>query len=524
MKHSDLIEKLVEIEQTAEVNEIRVGSIRLWPLLRPVIWSRLTEEQVLPVHRAGEGEGAAYKHRSVEEKAWSGPRFSSHALTRVARAGDRLRRKLQAWTERSDLERLAGTEALFWSRHHSYGDQFEGRFYNRHMDPLMAFVRERVRCAKVEVRSDEGLRARPRWEETTFLTPPLPHPNFKAPPVTGLDALMETAKRVGGIDLTSGFHPRKMASSFWWRRMWFRQWLEVIRPTVVFMGGFFVVTEAALVSAARELGIRTVEGQHGRCGEWNAFFTHWTRIPEGGYEMMPDFFWAWGEPTKAQIENRRTDDFSVLRPIVGGHRWLAKWRGGRPFSFDRELDAFLDGLDRHEKVILYAFQTLTEPLPEHLLQAMRSAPPEWCWLLRLHPLLIADTEKLRAKLAEAGVRNFEIEKPTSAPLFALLNKAHHHVTCSSSVALEASALGVPTSVLIPEGERVYRAQMGRGLFFYAPDAPSLLSQIRDGRKSEPDAVTGAYIETSDTRAHAALETILNAADRPARTEAALACK
>jgi hypothetical protein len=510
VKHSDLIEKLVGIEQSADVNAIRAGDVRFWPILRPVIWGKLTEEQVLPVQRGADRSAATYTHRSVEEEVWNGPRYKSAALTRLGRFGERWRRRLRHRVEADAVQQLAGTEALFWSRHHSYTDRFEGRFYNRHMDPLLEFVRARMRCAKVEVRSPEGLRAQPRTVPTTFLTPPLPPPGFRGPDVSGLDRLTEVARDVAGLDLTRGFHPRKMAASFEWRRRWFRSWLEIIRPQVLFMGGFFVVTEAALVTAARSLGITTVEGQHGRCGEWNAFFTHWTAIPQGGYEMMPDFFWAWGEPTKAQIENRRTDDFTVLKPIVGGHRWLAKWRDGRPFAFDAEIDAFLTRLDGFERVILYAFQTLTEPLPDHLVEAMRNAPPNWCWLLRLHPLLVADTEKLTTRLRDAGVRNFEIELPTKAPLFALLGKSHHHVTCSSSVALEASALGVPTSVLIPEGERVYRTQMGRGLFFYAPDADSLLRQIREGRRTPPDAVTGAYIETGDARATAALETILSA--------------
>jgi hypothetical protein len=511
LKQADLLQQLVEIEQRGEVNEIRCGDVQLWPILRPILWSRLTNQHVLPVHRGTQGgeasTAAGFAHKQVEESIWSAPRFGSAGATKIARAGTRLARRMRHAGERKELRRHGGADLLFWSRHHSYQDQFSGKYYNRHLDALIEFAKRKYRCVKVEVRSPEGLRTQPRWESTTFLTPPLAPDNFRAPAVVGMQPLIRAAREVAGVDLSKRFHVDKLATSFLWRRQWFREWLEVLQPRAVITGGFFVTTEAALMGAARSLGIRTVEHQHGRCGEANAFFTHWTRIPPGGYATMPDYFWAWGEPTKRQVETAREDDFTVLRPIVGGHRWLAKWRDGAALPLAPELAKFVDDLPRHERVILFTMQTLAEPLPQHLLEAMGNAPATWLWLIRLHPLLAADVEKLRGQLQAGGARNFDLETATAAPLFALLSRAHHHVTCSSSVGVEAAALGVPTSLLTADGEHAHRSEIGTGLFHYAPNAETLLSQIRDSRRINPDALPSAYIETSDARAEAALETI-----------------
>ncbi len=503
---------LVEIEQQGEVNEIRSGELQMWPLIRPMLWSKLAERHVLPVQR-GDAPAAAsnlgFAHKQVEEEAWNGPRFGSSVVTRAVRTGIRFARRVRAAGERQALVREARPDFLFWSRHHSYQDQFGGRFFNRHLAALIEFEQSKYRCVKVETRSREGLRTRPRWTPTIFLTPPLRADGFQAPPVVGMDGLMRAAKEIAGLDLSSGFHVGKLAGSFWWRRQWFREWLEILQPKAVILGGFFVTTEAALISAARSLGIRTVEHQHGRCGEWNAFFTHWTRIPPEGYATMPDYFWAWGEATRKQVENARTDDFSVLKPIVGGHRWLAKWREGAPFPLPQDLARFLDDLRQQERVILFTLQTLAEPVPPHVVQAMREAPATWKWLLRLHPLLSANVESLRAHLESSGAKNFELEFATKAPLFALLANSHHHVTCSSSVGVEAAALGVPTSLLTRDGEQAHRSEMHTGMFHYAPDADSLLTQIRDSKRVNPDAISGGYIETAEGRARAALELILN---------------
>lgn len=515
LRVSDLIDQLMEIERVGNVNDIRVGETCLWPLLRTMVWSRLSNQLILPIENPGSSRETKVQpdffHAPIEEKAWYPPAHSNRLIKQALHFADRMRRKWRANSEQRELQLLQGTEVLFWSRHHSYGDAFGGRYYNRHMDALMEFTRKRFTCAKIEVASEEGFKSLPRWEKTVFLTPPLPDSSMKQERVTGHESLYKAALEIANIDLRN-LNLQKTATTFCWRRSWFEKLLKIIRPKIVFLGGFFVSTEAALVSACRKLGIRTVECQHGRCGDLNAFFTHWSRIPEKGYDTMPDFFWAWGEATKQQVTNGRTDHFDIFRPVVGGHRWLAKWKSGIPFKLEPSIESFLEQLGACEKVILYSFQTLAEPLPDHVLKAMRSSPKGWCWLLRLHPLMLADISTLEAYLKENGVVHFEIERATTTPLFALLSKSHHHVTCSSSVAVEAATFGIPTSIVSPEGQRGFEKLIGNGLYLYAADTDVLLKQIHDSKPMGLGFGDDNYIETSDTKANEALDTILNLND------------
>ena len=144
-----------------------------------------------------------------------------------------------------------------------------------------------------------------------------------------------------------------------------------------------------------------------------------------------------------------------------------------------------------------------------LLQAMQQSPPEWLWLLRLHPLRRHTAPEIAAILKAAGVANVEIEAPTALPLFSLLRIVEHHVTVFSSVTVEAAAFGLRTSLLGAEGPSTLAPQMKRGICRYTPTAESLMDHIHEVLSGPRAPFEDDFMEMSEGAVDRALGTILN---------------
>ncbi|MEQ1861193.1 MAG: hypothetical protein ABMA13_14825 [Chthoniobacteraceae bacterium] len=464
MDHHRAIEVLVEIERAAEVNELRAGGLHLWPIVRLDFWAQLLRP---PAERRASRVAAR-------------PRFGF----------------IHRWRERGRLRALPGAEALFLSRHEDYGDRFDGAHYNRHTDPMFAFCRAKMSCVKLEGQESVTSRTLPRVEPTEFVR--VEHLAAEVEPVvTGSESLRRALAELGESLAFDEANLRAQAADLLQRRDGFLAVLDRVQPRVVFVVCYYDRRVLPLIAACRERGIPTVDIQHGKQGVYHGAYTHWTRLPEAGYELLPDFFWLWGEASRRHIAASQPHALKRHRPLVGGNRWLAMWRDGDAFA-SPPLPARFRSATR---VILVTLQPLDPPIPPVVREAVQRGPGDWLWLFRVHPQRRAEIPSLAASLAG----NCEFEHASTAPLYSLLRLAHRHVTCWSSVAFEADALGVPTMIVHPSGRTLYADDIAGGRFAYGKSADELLAWVT---ADTPRMEVQPYIETSDRRADDALAEIL----------------
>jgi hypothetical protein len=266
-----------------------------------------------------------------------------------------------------------------------------------------------------------------------------------------------------------------------------------------------------LISACKELGITTIDVQHGKQGKYHGFYTHWTKIPGEGYAFMPDIFWVWGQESKDNINREQPAGCTHHRAIVGGNRWFAKWANGDGFSPADDEKGFYDSLKRYNKVVLFTLQPIEEPVPKFILEAMRKAPKEWIWLLRLHPVRIEQKGGIEAMLRENGIENFDVANATSSSLFSLMEHVDHHLTAWSTVCYEALPFNVPTTIVHKTGLDLYSDYIKRGIFTYAVESETLIEAIDRDYTPEELSEEVPYIETDINKANEALDSIFNAA-------------
>ena len=242
---------------------------------------------------------------------------------------------------------------------------------------------------------------------------------------------------------------------------YFKKILLNTKPTVVFLSEYYNRVAFAMNVACRELGITTVDIQHGTAGEYHNSYGRWNRVPLSGYEMLPSIFWCWSDEDAKAIYTWSSKVSTFHKPFVGGDLWLNLWKKGNDDlirKVEEKLDDIKSNFNKHV-LVLYTHD-IFYGIPNWLLDIMKSLPSVYQWLVRLHPTQHTHKESVRRLLLTRGIKEFEIDRATDLPLPALLRHADILVTATSTTVIEANAFGVP-SIVTHEDAEVYHGNLIR---------------------------------------------------------------
>ncbi|MBF0102379.1 MAG: tetratricopeptide repeat protein [Desulfobacterales bacterium] len=475
MNHKATIEKIVSIEKAFDVNTLVYHDINIWPIIRHAIHY----QYLRPNANFTQKTNQSYEKSIL---TWQYP----------------------------DIKQLNGIPILFFSRTIDYSDQWEGNYYNRHIDPLCDVCNSKWNYVKIELQSNESLKTLPRFEPTLFIEHPKSNgiSSNSEYRISEFDAFL---KIVFEIDPTLRIDEEVFIYKSHWVNqyyLFFKELFEQVQPRIVFQVNYGNIIGFALNKAAKHLGILSVDIQHGFQNPFHGEYTHWTRIPAKGYELLPDIFWTWGNPAKNNIEKWQIIGSEYPKAVVGGNRFLGMWKEKLVHENTIAMpDAFQNIIQGKEKIILITLQTLANPLPDQLISAMkRSQNNNWIWLVRLHPLQRQHMTEIRTILDHHGIRNYEIHFATLMPLYQLLNLSDHMVTCFSTVCYEALAFDVPVTLVHPASLDFFKDDIDSGIFSYSLTCNAILDSIVHVNSSSKETI--AYIETSKQHSEQALKNIL----------------
>jgi hypothetical protein len=273
----------------------------------------------------------------------------------------------------------------------------------------------------------------------------------------------------------------------------FAGWLRRSKPRLGFVANTGL-QEQAFCLACRELGITSVEVQHGVQGILHPSYGSWFAIPPDGWETRARVFWSWDAESAAAINQWAGCAPDRHVAIVGGDPWREMWMadGG---EVGRGIDRLIverrqsSGGERH---ILVTLSSQGETIPAPVLEAVRTSPAAWRYWFRLHPVnQTARLAEARRTLAPLGVDLDLLEFATEVPLHALLRRMDGHLSAGlSTVVTEAAAHGVPSVACGGEATDFYRAEIAAGLLLVAGTTPEILSGLTRmlSRDRQPVAV------------------------------------
>ncbi len=512
MDYERILNLIAEIEKNHQVNDVVFRGIKVWPLIRLELWKALCHPEMDSLAFRKEQE-KPITQRVIYQRACNFIKylrdFSNNIILHKAQLR-KLRRGL-----RSDVV------IVFFARREEYIDIINSKLYNRLSDPIIDLIRRKYTCMKLEISGSE--KQIKEFENAQHIASTFVNPKYLSDSLGKLKRLImrdhiKNFHNIEKIDLLvkkKAFlnyeNFRSILLEMLSYRAFFLGVLSYLQPKVVFLSCYYNPVSMALILACRKLSISTVDIQHGKQGKYHGMYTHWTKTPKDGYDLLPDYFWTWGDQTRKDIESWQPNGLRRNIPIVGGNVWLANWvhnRGNHHYNEDKYRYGDIYSLvKKYDKTILYTCQPIQDIFPECLIEAMRKSPDSYLWLIRAHPSQHNILPSFNAHLKQKGIVNFEVSQTTHIFLYNLLKHIHHHVTCWSSVCYEAIYFNVPTTIIHPSGKQLFHDYINHGFFIYADSVNAILNSIRyadgiQGKEERP------YIDTDMRKPFIAIENIL----------------
>jgi hypothetical protein len=262
----------------------------------------------------------------------------------------------------------------------------------------------------------------------------------------------------------------------------FGRWMRRSGARIGFVAGTGL-QEQAFCLACRELGLVSVEVQHGVQGDLHPSYGSWFAVPEEGWETRAGVFWSWDAESAAAINRWAAEAPGRHVAVVGGDPWREMWTTGGGDLARRVEDRIREHKRRAggERHILVTLSSQGEPVPAALADAVRSSPPGWRYWFRLHPVNQAERHRsAQAVLDRLGVDRGLTAFATESPLYALLGQMDCHLSVSLSTVIgEAATLGVPSVACGREALDFYRQELSSGMLVLATTATELVAAVRD---------------------------------------------
>ncbi|WP_319776818.1 hypothetical protein [Maridesulfovibrio sp.] len=454
--------KAAAVEREFDVNSVTFGGMQVWPLIRFMLYDQLT---------------------------WGKGNFISTG---------------EVWFNKFDYDRkfpefsrsMAGTDILWLSNPEYYTDKIDGKYFCRFEDPFIELF-DKGNIKKIELRTALSVERSDRLHKPHYFCPSvsvLRAPVEKLPEIKNFDEVAAVIKAVCGARIARE-QLLEIALNVFSYFEYFLDMLQVIRPKAVFFACYYSRINMGLIRACRHLGIPSVDYQHGKQGKFHGMYTHWTAIPPEGYELLPRYFWSWGEESAYNISRWMGDAGRMHQTLVGGSPWLYLWVNGM-CSEDADVIREFERLFSGKKTILVCLQRTEDGnvmLLDSMISAMRDAPQDWCWLLRLPPAFRDRREVVVEKLKANGISNYEFDITNRASLYTLLKRVDHHVTTFSSVCYEALSFGINTVVVHPIAKALYPEYIEKGYFIYAQTGEQIICSIKEGMEGDFISEENPYI-------------------------------
>ncbi len=260
----------------------------------------------------------------------------------------------------------------------------------------------------------------------------------------------------------------------------------------VYISCWYYPETMAICAAADELGIKSIDIQHGKQGKFQAMYSGWTKIPENGYALMPDRFWCWGKPSCDHILASSPKRKKHI-PFIGGYPWIDYYKKNISTHNQKNSEKKIRVL-----VTLQSIQgSNTQRIPDFFIEFLSNCNEEDIeFIFRLHP---NDKEGYaycneRLKLVnpvlysiDTGVQN----------LYDVLKVVSHHVTAFSSCCYEASIFNVPTLLYGEESKEIYEDDIKNHIFTWVnSNEESLRAWLHSDSYNKPNTAM-PYIDKID---------------------------
>lgn len=449
-QRKEVIDKLNHLEARFSVEDWKMDGIHVWPIFKMILFFHESDKQVT---------GSQVKKSRPFDKG----------LVIAKKA----RRLLTASIQYFRL-RLPKADFVFVGAD-TYRVMYEGRHINRFFDPIITYLEgKRVSSIRLEYSSSPSIKD-PSVKLDVIAPIFKPPFGIKDNTMSGneLEELLSEIARQFNRDkselLTS--LQQTIRSTVQWRNL-FRVVFKQVKPRYSFGLCYYSSAMWGMNVAARELGIITVDMQHGGQGELHAAYT-FIKVPKEGYNVLPNEFWCWDQ---GSVQH--------LLTWINGSSHQAKLSGNPWYEFlSANKPKGLEDNTKDRPMILYTHQPLMPIFDQYMLEVIRKTKNQYHWWIRLHPRTTEQQKMdLLKYLQDSDVLQFvEIEKATDLPLPELLSVSALHLSKFSGSIIEAAGAGVFSVILEEIGVSTFKdiIDEGKAVGMEQPKADPLIQLIAE---------------------------------------------
>ena len=241
--------------------------------------------------------------------------------------------------------------------------------------------------------------------------------------------------------------------------------LKKSRSKLVFLICFYSPESFAITLACHRLNIKVVEYQHGAQNDCHNMYTNWERPPKEGYEIIPDYFWMWGEISRKRIEDWASKTSKHVA-FIGGNSSLLNAKNQRSVIKEEILKS-------DKKIVLVSLQH-DKFLPHWFVDFCIDHKDEFSWVFREHPRNKLSKETLNVL---ASISDIPIDVATNTNKYDLLKISDIHITGFSSMAFEALFFNTPTIFINENALNGYRKLIDNRSFYYASNREEMYEKL-----------------------------------------------
>jgi len=429
MRFEDVCSILVQLEEQNNVHSIEINGIILWPLIRLCIWSELLKPSASKALNIQMRSRMLHKLRTLLHKPSNLPGFIPDEVSTVF------------------LSKSVNLQKILSS----------GKLFDKIMDPLLFLENHQRRSQKVYL-------GPPPIKSNLFYLGETLVPGFewhKPLPQHILGPVRELFSKAGLSELLAETVFKKAYLGYFkWYQIGLRVFKNKKNLKTVYLSCWYTPQNMGLIAAARYLGINTVDVQHGRQGLYHGMYSWWTSMPDGGYAMMPNWFWCWGKPSVQHIL-RHSSQRSVHRPFVGGFPWP-------DYFFSYISNRRVSSSNNARRVVLFTLQpplgSQSEAIPDFVIDHLKSRIAESdLFIFRAHPNYLDGRHYCETRMRDV-LKNRYIIDSERKNLYDQFAECTHHITGTSSCCYEAEMFGVPTLLFGPDAKAMYAEEIEAGRF------------------------------------------------------------
>ncbi len=487
INQKEQVEVFRTLESSLQISNLRVFDFNYWPVIRFAInyhrkWGRPYIDQPLPEPKQAKafyqrlcmnalrrsdrsvGKKLVYYADNLSKRFAALPPFSSGDREELIQIGQQLpvlpKTDIVMWRRRQSVKgkkAKVNAEAFLTSLYKLAGPQFDMRFVSRGSPELLASpidvmlpdlnIASRRRLLKPDTASD--LINRQRILSTVQL-------------------VNHQLSKLGTGIILSDFDILLRIGIVRSEIMVAKAWLAAMQPKVILMssyGGSYY-----LCAAARQLGITTVDIQHGGMHRHHAMAANWFNVPKGGYELLPDYFWCWTEQSASYVQFEKEQHHKA---IIGGNPVLSSMID----NLSEAHKSYLGELVQDDRcVVVVALQYGKDELvPQHILEAWASTKDRYLWVFRLHPTAhhrVAELSDLIGVSEDVLLAAAEVSLPY------LLSITNALLTKSSTIVHESIAFDCAPAVWSDKGRAIFDDLVENGDVIEVLDSEAVVRFLR----------------------------------------------